>query len=145
MLETGPSPLKKRKNKIFFGFRASCLFLLILLSGCTGICVSVNPLSPREEKAYEHNRKGMINMSKAFFDEAIVEYKKAYGLVYDYQIRNQSLIYTPIFMTAWAYEKIGEVLTACQYYKQFLKVASDKFIEKTKASHAREYIKRCMN
>ena len=102
-------------------------------------------MSPREEKAYEHNRKGMINMSKALFDEAIVEYKKAYGLVHDYQIRNQSLIYTPIFMTAWAYEKIGEILAACHHYKQFLKVASDEFIEENKEAHAREYIKQCMN
>jgi len=106
VLEPGPSSLKKRRKiKIFFGFKGSYLFLLILLSGCVGISLSANPMSPREEKAYEHNRKGMINMSKALFDEAIVEYKKAYGLVHDYQIRDKSLIYTPIFMTAWAYEK----------------------------------------
>lgn len=110
-----------------------------------GISLSSNPLSPREERAYEHNRKGMINMSKALFDEAIVEYRKASNLVPDYKIRNQSLIYTPLFMTAWAYEKIGEIFMACLHYKQFLKITSVGFIEETKKSHAREYIKQCIN
>ena len=113
---------------------AALLGLAILTPG-TGV------MAQSEEEAYEHNRQGMIAMSEAEFEEAIVEFQKAAALAQDYQIRGRSLIYTPVFMTAWANEKIGRVTEACGAFQQFLDIAPQDAIEPTKAEHARDYLK----
>jgi len=123
------------------------LIVCVLLGmGCTFKGVKEDVLlTPQEGEAYQFNRTGMIDMSMAMFEEAIVEFKKASNLAQDYQIRNQSLMYTPTFMTAWAYEKIGHIQAACRYFRGFLQIAPEKYIEETKKQHANEYINQCMN
>jgi tetratricopeptide (TPR) repeat protein len=93
-----------------------------------------------QEEAYEHNRQGMIAMSQAEFEEAIAEFQKAAALSGDYQITGRPLIYTPVFMTAWAQEKIGRIEDACRSFRRFLQIALTEASEKTKVDHAREYI-----
>jgi tetratricopeptide (TPR) repeat protein len=115
------------------------LILIVFLFG-TG---SSTGFSELEEAAYEHNRAGMANMSMARFEEAITEFEKAAALASDYQIRGRSLIYTPIFMTAWAYEKLGRLHEACKYYREFLTVAPTEMVEETKADHARAFLADC--
>jgi tetratricopeptide (TPR) repeat protein len=124
------NPLKR--NKILLA--ASLLCLAFIAPGPWALAQS-------EEEAYEHNRQGMIAMSEAEFEKAIVEFQKAAALAKDYQIRGRSLIYTPVFMTAWAYEKIGRVTEACGAYQRFLEIAPPDAIEPTKAEHARDYWK----
>ncbi|MGH7275189.1 MAG: tetratricopeptide repeat protein [Nitrospiria bacterium] len=104
---------------------------------------SAQALSPAETIAYEHNRAGMINMSMARFEEAIVEFEKAVALYPDYQIQGQPLVYTPIFMTAWAYEKIGRIDKACEFYRKFLEISPPDAVEATKAQRAREVLEGC--
>ena len=125
------------------GARLVYLFLpgvaFLFLSGMN----SAQALSPAEATAYEHNRAGMINMSMARFEEAIVEFEKAVALYPDYQIQGQPLVYTPIFMTAWAYEKIGRIDKACEYYRKFLEISPPDAVEATKAQHARDVLDGC--
>lgn len=98
------------------------------------------PSSNVEEEAYEHNRAGMVNMSMARFEQAIEDFRKAAALLSDYQIRGRPLVYTPIFMMAWAYEKLGRLKEACGYYQRFLEISPPDLIEPTKALHAREVL-----
>lgn len=93
-----------------------------------------------EDEAYEYNREGMILMSQADFEEAAEAFKNAADLVLDYQIRGRALMYTPVFMTAWAYEKIGRVPDACEQYRRFLRIAPPEAVEETKADHARGFL-----
>jgi tetratricopeptide (TPR) repeat protein len=97
--------------------------------------------APSDEDAYEHNRQGMIAMSKADFEEAIAEFQAAAALAEDYQITGRPLIYTPVFMTAWANEKIGRTREACGEFRHFLAIAPRDSVEETKADHARDYLK----
>lgn len=123
--------------------RLGCLFLpwvgFFFLSGVN----SAQALSPAEAIAYEHNRAGMINLSMARFDEAIAEFEKAAAFYPDYQIQGQPLVYTPIFMTAWAFEKIGRIDEACEYYRKFLEISPPDAVEATKIQHAREVLDGC--
>lgn len=93
-----------------------------------------------QEEAYEHNRQGMIAMSQAEFEEAIAEFQKAASLSEDYEITGRPLNYTPVFMAAWAQEKIGRVEDACRSFRRFLQIALTEAAEQTKVEHAREYI-----
>jgi hypothetical protein len=97
--------------------------------------------APSDEDAYEHNRQGMIAMSKADFEEAIAEFQAAAVLAKDYQITGRPLIYTPVFMTAWANEKIGRAREACREFRHFLSIAPPESVEATKAEHAGGYLK----
>lgn len=94
-----------------------------------------------QEDAYEHNRQGMIAMSEAEFEAAIAEFQSAAALAKDYQIIGRPLVYTPVFMTAWAYEKIGRIHEACREFQRFLAMAPPEAVEQTKAEHARDYLK----
>jgi tetratricopeptide (TPR) repeat protein len=97
-------------------------------------------LSPdQKEDAYEYNRQGMIAMSQAEFEDAISEFQKAASLAEDYQILGRPLIYTPVFMTGWANEKIGRTTEACQAFRRYLQIALTAPAEKTKVAHARDY------
>jgi tetratricopeptide (TPR) repeat protein len=123
---------------VFFLLIVGCAFKEVKEVKETGV------LTDQEREAYQFNRTGMIDMSMALFEKAIAEFKKASHLARDYQIRNQSLMYTPTFMTAWAYEKTGHVQEACRYFREFLQIAPGKYIEKTKKQHANEYLNQCM-
>ncbi len=101
------------------------------------------PPQSKVQEAYEHNRAGMVNMSMARFEEAIAEFNQAAALLPDYQIRGRPLIYTPIFMTGWAFEKIGRLNEACEHYRRFLEIAPPETVEETKAQHAREVLEKC--
>ena len=98
-------------------------------------------MSQSEDEAYEHNRQGMIAMSEAEFEAAIAEFQKAAALARDYQIIGRPLVYTPVFMTAWADEKIGRIREACREFQRFLAIAPPESVEETKAEHARDYLK----
>lgn len=98
-------------------------------------------MSQSEDEAYEYNRQGMIAMSKAEFEAAIAEFQRAAALARDYQIIGRPLVYTPVFMTAWADEKIGRIREACREFKRFLAMAPPESVEETKAEHARDYLK----
>jgi tetratricopeptide (TPR) repeat protein len=118
--------------------------VIVCVIGSISVGFTVEPSSKEEEEeAYRFNRTGMIDMSQALFEEAIVEFKKAAALVSDYQLRGRPLLYTPNFMAAWAYEKIGRRAEACEYYGKFLKLAPPDLIEATKAEHAKEYLESC--
>jgi Flp pilus assembly protein TadD len=97
--------------------------------------------APSDEDAYEHNRQGMIAMSKADFEGAIAEFQAAAALAKDYKITGRALIYTPVFMTAWANEKIGRTREACREFRHFLAIAPHESVEATKAEHAGDYLK----
>lgn len=112
----------------------SVMGLVVIAQGPAGMAQS-------DDEAYEHNRQGMIAMSEAGFEEAIMEFQIAAALAKDYQITGRPLIYTPVFMTAWANEKIGRISEACRRYEQFLKIAPPEVMEPTKADHAQTYIR----
>ncbi|HET6466104.1 MAG TPA: hypothetical protein VLY20_09650 [Nitrospiria bacterium] len=122
-------------------FKQNKILLILIAVGLTLMASISWAMAQSEEEAYEHNRQGMIAMSEAEFEEAIVEFQTAAALAKDYQIRNRPLIYTPVFMTAWAYEKIGRMSAACGEFQRFLKIAPADAIESTKAEHARDYLK----
>ncbi len=119
------------------------VFLPLFLGACVALENPDREFSPLQREAYEYNRRGMVNMSMALFDEAIVEFKKASALFEDYQIRGQELMYTPIFMTAWAYEKMGETQKACRFFALFLEVSPQGYVEDTKAEHAESFLAVC--
>jgi len=92
------------------------------------------------EQAYELNRQGMIDMSEAKFEEAIVLFDRAAHLKSDYEITGRPLVYTPIFMTAWAYEKLGNSKKACESFHLYIN-RSGTSAEPTKKDHADHFIK----
>ena len=94
------------------------------------------------DQAYSYNREGMIAMSKAQFKEAIDQFQQAAELVPDYGITHGDLRYTPNFMIAWAYEKLGEWESACQYFQRFLNLAPAEWqdIETEKTDHAGAFL-----
>jgi tetratricopeptide (TPR) repeat protein len=116
------------------------IFLMAWVVGLGFIALDPWAMAQSEEEAYEYNRQGMIAMSEAEFEEAIVNFQKAAALAKDYQIRDRPLIYTPVFMTAWASEKIDRVTEACREFKRFLEIAPPDAVEPTKAEHARDYL-----
>lgn len=92
------------------------------------------------EKAYALNQGGMVDMSMALFRSAALKFIQAASMVPDYQIRGKSLLYTPTFMAAWAFEKIKDFSQSCRYYRQFLEIAPLEFREETKVKHAQEFL-----
>lgn len=94
------------------------------------------------EQAYQYNREGMIAMSKARFEDAVEHFQKAAALVPDYGITRRGLRYTPNFMTAWAYEKLGRSEEACRYFRHFLDLAPGEWLEAEKADHANGFLAR---
>jgi tetratricopeptide (TPR) repeat protein len=107
-----------------------------------GLLMAGAPLeaSDADERAYALNREGMIAMSEARFTDAIDAFQRASQQVSDYGILGRPLIYTPVFMTGWASEKIGAVAGACEAYRKFLDIAPQDAIEETKADHAAAYL-----
>ena len=107
-----------------------------------GLLTAGSPLeaSDADERAYALNREGMVAMSEARFTDAIDAFERASQQVSDYGIRSRPLIYTPVFMTGWASEKIGAVARACGAYRRFLDVAPQEAMEETKADHAAAYL-----
>ena len=93
-----------------------------------------------DEQAYALNRDGMIAMSEARFEDAVDAFRRAAAMVPDYGIRGKALMYTPIFMTGWAFEKLGDVAAACEAYRRFLAAAPADAVEPTKADHAAAYL-----
>lgn len=92
------------------------------------------------EKAYDHNRQGMIAMSMARFGEAIESFQKAAALALDYEIRGKNLQYTPVFHAGWAHEKIDEQKGACEAFEKFLEIAPPDLAEGSKINHAETFI-----
>jgi hypothetical protein len=82
----------------------------------------------------------MIEMSEAKFEEAIAHFQQAIEYKSDYQIAGRPLLYTPIFMTSWAYEKLGNSTKACESFRLFIK-RSGPLAEPTKKEHAERFIK----
>ena len=93
-----------------------------------------------EDRAYELNREGMIAMSEARFTDAIHAFQGAADLVADYGVLGKPLMYTPVFMTGWAAEKIGRTRDACEAYRRYVRIAQERPIEPTKIDHAKGYI-----
>jgi hypothetical protein len=93
-----------------------------------------------EEQAYELNRTGMIAMSEARFEDAIEAFDRAANLVGDYDISGKPLMYTPVFMTGWASEKIGRTRKACAAYRRYLHIVVEHPVEPTKVNHANAYV-----
>ncbi|MBI3608401.1 MAG: hypothetical protein HY207_10575 [Nitrospirae bacterium] len=111
------------------------------VAGVLGLLLtSVVTASDVDERAYALNREGMIAMSEARFKEAIDAFQRASQLVSDYGILGRPLMYTPVFMTGWASEKIEAVAAACNAYRRFLDIAPKEAIEETKADHATAYL-----
>jgi tetratricopeptide (TPR) repeat protein len=100
---------------------------------------AVSDNSQQFEQAYAYNKAGMIDMSKAQFDEAIEQFQHAAELVPDYGITRRDLLYTPNFMIGWAHEKQGRVEEACRAFRRFLDLAPASLIEQGKADHANQY------
>lgn len=121
--------------------KSFCIFMVILPVFVVQLQRVMAQSEDPGDDAYEHNRQVMIAMSKADFEEAIAEFQSAAALVKDYQIIGRPLVYTPVFMTAWANEKIERIPDACREFKRFLAIAPPESVEKTKADHAREYLK----
>jgi tetratricopeptide (TPR) repeat protein len=92
------------------------------------------------EKAYALNQDAMVDMSTAEFESAAQKFLEAAALVPDYRIKDRPLRYTPTFMAAWAFEKMGNLLKACVYYKKFLEIAPAEEREPTKAEHAQDFL-----
>lgn len=93
-----------------------------------------------EEDAYALNQEAMVDMSTAEFESAARKFLEAGALVPDYGIKNRSLRYTPTFMAAWAFEKMGNGAEACRYFKKFLEIAPPEQRETTKVEHAQDYL-----
>jgi len=118
-----------------------CIFMVILPVFVVQLQRVMAQSEDLREDAYEHNRQGMIAMSEAEFEKAITEFQSAAALARDYQITGRPLIYTPVFMTAWAHEKLGQIQEACLEFKRFLAIAPPASVEETKADHAGDYLK----
>ena len=101
---------------------------------------SVADASAVDEQAYALNRDGMIAMSEARFEDAVDAFRRAAAMIPDYGIRGKALMYTPIFMTGWAFEKLGDTAAACEAYRRFLVAAPADAVEPTKADHAASYV-----
>ena len=112
------------------------IFLLILSIGTVQSEMGADDI----EKAYILNQEAMIDMSTAQFQPAAQKFIKAASIAQDYQIRGRSLVYTPIFMAAWAFEKIKDFDQSCRYFKQFLEISPVEYREETKVKHAREFL-----
>lgn len=123
-----------------FRVKTLCIFMVILPVFVVQLQRVMAQSEDLRDDAYEHNRQGMIAMSEAEFEAAIAEFESAAALVKDYQIIGRPLVYTPVFMTAWANEKIGRIPDACRKFKQFLAIAPPETVEATKADHARDYL-----
>ena len=93
-----------------------------------------------EDRAYGLNREGMIAMSEARFEDAIAAFEQAAKLAGDYEVIGKPLMYTPIFMTAWASEKLGRTREACVAYRDYLRIAVEHPVEPTKVDHAKAYV-----
>ena len=96
-------------------------------------------LSPAEQ-AYELNRQGMVAMSEAKFEEAVLLFRKASEKIPDYGIKGRPLYYTPTFMSSWAFEKMGKNPEACVDFKKFLALVGEKG-EESKKEHASVFIR----
>lgn len=99
-----------------------------------------SPGDENHNKAYNHNRQGMISMSMARFGEAVEDFQKAASLAVDYEIRGEKLQYTPLFHAGWASEKMGDREGACDAYQKFLEVAPAELAEASKVDHANIFI-----
>ncbi len=93
-----------------------------------------------EDRAYVLNREGMIAMSEARFEDAIAAFQRAAKVAGDYAIAGKPLMYTPVFMTGWASEKIGRTADACRAYREYLRIAVEHPVEPTKVDHAKDYV-----
>ncbi|MEW6681657.1 MAG: hypothetical protein AB1451_01875 [Nitrospirota bacterium] len=93
-----------------------------------------------EDRAYALNREGMIAMSEARFEDAIAAFARAAQVADDYAISGKPLMYTPVFMTGWASEKIGRTREACAAYRHYLRLAVEHPVEPTKVDHASAYV-----
>lgn len=94
------------------------------------------------EEASALNQDAMVDMSMAEFESAARKFLKAAALVPDYGVKDRNLRYTPTFMAAWAFEKIGDEAEACRYFRRFLEIASPEDREPTKGEHATDYLNR---
>jgi tetratricopeptide (TPR) repeat protein len=93
-----------------------------------------------EDRAYALNREGMVAMSEARFAEAIEAFDRAADVATDYTIMGRSLMYTPVFMSGWASEKIGRTREACRAYREYRRIAVEHPVEPTKVDHAKAFI-----
>lgn len=110
---------------------ASLLWFLLLSPAHAG----------QADEARDLNRDGMVEMSQAQFESAADKFLAAAQRVPDYGLSGGELRYTPTFMAAWAYEKIGRRSLACRYFSEFLRIASETSDEPTKLNHARDYLR----
>jgi tetratricopeptide (TPR) repeat protein len=92
------------------------------------------------DRAYSLNQEAMAEMSQAAFESAADKFLRAAAIVPDYAIEDRPLRYTPTFMAAWAYEKLGAAARACRYYGRFLEIAPADRAEPTKLEHARAFV-----
>jgi hypothetical protein len=110
----------------------------VALLAWASVAVGADP--NEEERAYGLNREGMIAMSEARFVEAIDAFQRAAELASDYSIMGRPLMYTPVFMSGWASEKIGRTRQACAAYRDYLRIAVEHPVEPTKVEHATGFI-----
>lgn len=110
----------------------------MLLAGVLAARAETTPSS--KDQAYGLNREGMIAMSEARFTDAIDAFHRAAELADDYSIPGKPLMYTPVFMTGWASEKIARTREACAAYRRYLRLAVEHPAEPTKVEHANGYI-----
>jgi tetratricopeptide (TPR) repeat protein len=113
-------------------------FVAIAALAWTAVAAGADPSGA--DRAYALNRAGMIAMSEARFAEAIEAFDRAAELATDYEITGTSLMYTPVFMSGWASEKIGRTQGACRAYREYLRIAVEHPVEPTKIDHARAYV-----
>ena len=107
-----------------------------------GFTTSGETADTNKEQAYRLNQDAMMDMNTAQFGSAAEKFIQAAALFPDYAIRSKGLLYTPNFMAAWAYEKIGDAPKACRYFKRFIEVAPIETREETKTDHAKSYLGR---
>lgn len=92
------------------------------------------------DRAYGLNQDAMAEMSQAAFEAAAEKFARAAAILPDYAIEGRPLEYTPNFMAAWAYEKLGDAGRACRYYDRFLELAPAARAEPSKLDHARAFV-----
>ncbi len=93
-----------------------------------------------EDRAYALNREGMVAMSEARFAEAIEAFDRAADVATDYAVIGRSFMYTPVFMSGWASEKIGRTREACRAYREYRRIAVEHPVEPTKVDHANAFV-----